>query len=138
MGVGYLLKCDVCQYSVETSGPWEFYRDYKGRRHEYGHPCPKSEEAEQRGIYGLFGELYCPKCDKVVNVVLVEFTEPISDSYKVWSGRCEPKDIYKKEDAVKCPKCKNTHLILSPDNDHPQSCPKCKRGSLIGSGVYIS
>jgi hypothetical protein len=60
MGSWYKLKCDNCGYSVNTSGPWEFYRDSEGKRKPYGHPVPTSKEAEESGIHGLTGELYCP------------------------------------------------------------------------------
>ena len=138
MGTGYSLKCNTCLYSVETSGPWEFYRDEKGRRHVFGHPVPVSEKAVQRGIYGLFEEVYCPTCEKVVKAILVEFKEPCRDPLQMWSGQCEPMDEYKKESAVKCPKCRNKYLILEPDNDHPPSCPKCEKGTLIGFEAWIS
>jgi hypothetical protein len=138
MGSGFNLVCDNCQYSVETSGPWEFYRDEKGRRQDFGHPSPVSDEAARRGVYGLFGKLYCSTCNKVVTVILVEFTEPCRDSLKLWSGECEPQEKFLKDDAVVCPKCKSKYLILEPDNDHPPSCQKCGKGLLIGAHSWIS
>lgn len=138
MGSGYLMKCDHCGYSVKTSGPWEFYRDEKGERHAFGHPIPISAEAAQRGVYGLSGTLYCPACDKVVDVILVEFKEPCRDSLKLWSGQCEPDDNYLTDDVVRCPECKNKFLILEPDNKHALSCPRCGKGMMTGNIAWIS
>lgn len=87
MGAGYIHKCDKCGYTVHTSGPWEFYRDSNGERKEYGHPTPFSKEAELCGISGLSGELYCPKCDQVWDLVLVEYKSPIKEGFLVWSGK---------------------------------------------------
>ena len=112
MGAWYTHKCDNCDYEVHTEGPWEFYRDKKGRRKMYGHPGPASQEAADCGIAGLTGRLYCPECDKVSEVVLVEFKKPAGKSLEVWGGMAEPLDEYKKEDAVKCPKCGNTKLVF--------------------------
>ena len=138
MGAGYRMKCNNCDFSIATSGPWEFFRDEKGKQHDFGHPSPVSEEAAQRGVYGLYGKLYCPTCNKVVTVILVEFKEPCRDALSLWSGQCEPLEKYLEEDAVKCPKCKNKDLILEPDNDHAVSCPKCKKGFLLGEMEWIS
>lgn len=139
MGAGYVHKCNKCGYSVSTSGPWEFYRDSKGKRKPYGHPVPMSEEARQRGIYGLSGELYCPNCDEVFDLILVEFKEPSQDSLSVWGGMCEPIDEFKDEEgAVKCPKCGNRNLILGPMEDREATCPRCKYGKLVGKMEWIS
>ncbi len=138
MGAGYTLHCNACNYSVETSGPWEFYRDENGRCHEYGHPVPVSEAAAERGVYGFFGKLYCSTCDKVVDVILVEFKEPCRDHYLIWLGDHEPQEKYLDEDAVRCPVCENRFLILEPDNDHAPSCPRCGKGVLIGGMEWVS
>ena len=77
MGAHYTYRCEACGHEVSTSGPWEFYRDEQGRRQAYGHPVPCSKEAARRGVYGLSGELYCPTCDRVFDLVLVEFKQPV-------------------------------------------------------------
>jgi len=97
-----------------------------------------SEEARQRGIYGLSGELYCPNCDEVVDLILVEFKKPSQDSLSVWGGMCEPRDEFKDEGAVKCPKCDNRNLILGPMEDRGVTCPRCKEGKLVGEMEWIS
>ena len=138
MGAEYSHKCNKCGYFVSTSGPWEFYRDSKGDRKFYGHPVPISDEARQRGIYGLSGELYCSNCDETFDLILVEFKKPSQDSSSVWSGKCEPKNEFKGEGAVKCPKCGSTNLILGPVEDREVACPRCKEGKLVGKMEWIS
>jgi len=138
MGAGYILRCDKCGYSVSTSGPWEFYRDSNGNRKPYGHPGPASKEAEQSGIYGLSGRLYCPKCDKTFNLVMGEFAKPSQESLLVWLGRCEPKDEFKQEGTVKCPKCGGTNMILESVEGKEIVCPRCKEGKLVGEMEWIS
>jgi len=71
VGTVYTHRCSECDYSFETSGPWEFYRTDDGSIKAYGHPVPGSLEAQQRGVYGLRAEVYCPACDDVMDVILV-------------------------------------------------------------------
>ncbi|MFC2000397.1 hypothetical protein ACFLXE_06545 [Chloroflexota bacterium] len=138
MGASYLHKCSACSYSLRTSGPWEFYRDKKGERKDYGHPRTTSREAEKRGIFGLSGELYCPTCDGTFDLILVEFKKPARDSLSVWGGRCEPKDEFYDEGAVRCPECGNIDLVLGPAEDMELTCPRCKEGQLIGEMEWVS
>lgn len=69
-------RCNWCGHSVDTSGPWEFYRDAQGNFKRYGHPSPISEEARQHGVDGMYGDLYCPNCDTVFKLVIMEFKFP--------------------------------------------------------------
>jgi hypothetical protein len=137
MGAQYTYRCYACGYEVSTSGPWEFYRDEQGRRKSYGHPVPCSEEAAQRGVYGLSGLFYCPACDGVFDLVLVEFKQPVKEG-SVWLGAGEPKDEYRKPGAVKCPKCAGTDLLLGAEQGRVVPCPRCKRGRLAAKMDWIS
>lgn len=147
MPVEYSHKCNKCSYAVFTSGPWEFYRDNEGRRKQYGHPAPISLEAAKTGIYGYSATVYCPDCDRTSNVVLREYKKPyrrrrnsfllLRSVYdfpipKFMLGLPKLKEEYKKEDAVKCPKCGNTNLVR-PDEDEVRivTCLRCKEGQLI-------
>jgi len=138
MGASYTHKCDKCEYSVNTSGPWEFYRDDEGTRKPYGHPGPGSEEAAKRGISGLSSKLYCPSCDKVSDLIVVEFKNPSFESLYVWAGKCEPLDKYKREGAVRCPHCDNQRLILESDKHGDVPCPRCTEGILRVKMNWIS
>ncbi|MBU0516887.1 MAG: hypothetical protein KJ621_19200 [Proteobacteria bacterium] len=135
MGAGFRHECGRCGFAVQTSGPWEFCRDAAGKRREFGHPVPVSEEAARAGIHGLSGELYCPDCDRVVNVILVEYKLPARDGLSVWTGGAEPRDEYQQEDAVKCPRCGTTEMIFG-EGEWP--CPRCKEGTLKGCQEWIS
>jgi len=138
MGAAYSHTCNECGHVVRTSGPWEFYRDKEGKRKPYGHPAPTSREAAEAGIYGLSAELYCPECGKTYDIIIVEFKEPTSDTLRLWSGQCEPKDDFKEEGAVRCPGCGRSDLILGPVEDPHLKCPRCKYGNLIGKMDWIS
>ena len=138
MGAEFSHTCFCCGYSVKTSGPWEFYRDEGGDRYFCGHPCFIFAEAAQLEIHGLSGEVYCPTCDKVFDLVLVEFKEPARDAISVWSGQCEPQEKYKKKGSVRCPQCGNSHLILGPERETKTRCPRCQKGVLEGRMDWIS
>ena len=127
MGAGFVHNCDNCGYSVNTSGPWEFYRDKEGNRKPYGHPGPMSREAKKRGIWGFSEDQYCPKCDEVFDVIVVEFAGP--------NQRWAPKDEYKK---IKCPKCGVRNLIFVSQEGKEVTCPRCRKGKWIGRMEYIS
>ena len=137
MGAVFEHKCNSCGYSVSTSGPWEFYRKKNGRMEPYGHPVPVSKEAQERGIYGLYGNLYCPICDATHEIILVEFKEPCRRSIQAWGGEFEPKDEYKKKDVVKCPSCDNTELVLYPEAEKQLVCQHCRIGVMVGSMRFI-
>jgi len=132
MGAVHSHTCNKCGYSVTTSGPWEFYRDGEGERRWFGHPLPLSDEAKKRGIYGLFGTLYCPSCDETFDRILVEFKKPSHDFLSVWLGKCEPLDEFKQKGAVRCPRCGGLNLVLGAMKDREIACPRCIEGKLVG------
>ncbi len=140
MGAGYLWRCGTCDYEVRTSGPWEFFRDKKGRRKFFGHPCPISDEAVEAGISGLSAVLYCPICDRTADRIIVEYKNPvIDDKISIWLGMPEPKEKYQKSGAVKCRKCGNTDMVLaSRSNRDTTKCPRCNRGRMHCSEEWIS
>jgi len=90
------------------------------------------------GIYGFSGMLYCEKCDKVFDLIVVEFKEPSFDFSSAWGGRCEPMEEYKKEGAVKCPDCGNTDLIFGPPTDRSLRCPRCGVGTMKVTSWFIT
>ena len=138
MGAEYRFTCSKCDYSISTSGPWEFYRDEKGRRKLYGHPVPRSEEAERSGIYGFSGKLYCPACDKISNLILLEYKNPCHDQLSAWMGQREVKDEFRNDQGVKCRKCGGKDLVLYPEEHREIPCPRCKKGRLMGQMSWIS
>ena len=126
MAGGCDYKCNHCGYKVSTSSPHEFYRDSEGNRKIYGHPVPFSEEAMHYGVKGLSMMSYCPKCDAVRDVVMVEFDGPtgVLDAFK--SGL----DVMRAYESIGglasavCPECQ-TRLL---DNLISLECPRCKKG----------
>ncbi|MFW6035856.1 MAG: hypothetical protein ACOCRZ_06335 [Halothermotrichaceae bacterium] len=134
MGSVYVHTCSNCGYTVETSGPWEFYRDSEGKRKLYGHPAPVSEEARERGIYGLSAKIYCPECDNVHDLIIVEYKKSTDNTLQVWLGECEPKNT----EVPECPGCGNRKLVFVPDEDRKVKCPRCNEGVLEGRQEWIS
>ena len=115
MGSGGAWKCNFCGYEVGVGGPFEFYRDDKGQRKTYGHPVPSSKEAEEAGIKGFFELAYCPTCDKVQDVILVEFATP-KDYFGAWSSIGKIK--------LQCPDC-GEKLYKYLEN---LQCSRCRKG----------
>ncbi len=83
MATYFLWQCGSCGYSVEVSGPHEFWRD-EGEIHILPHPLSK------RGVEGLAAKAYCPRCDSLETVPLVEFTEPVEDGFAVKVDKIKP------------------------------------------------
>jgi len=139
MGAGYKFKCNKCKYFFNTSGPWEFYRDKRGKIKPYGHPAPMSREAVKMGISGFHGDLYCVKCDKVYEVILIDYDVPDTDPVSAWRKAA----IYKStHPLVKCPKYDSLDMIFEPykENDELMKipCPNYKKGEITGDTEWIS
>lgn len=138
MGTGYAYLCNGCGYSVSTSGPWEFYRDSQGNRKPYGHPVPTSQEARERGICGFSADMYCPKCDKIFDIILSEFKGPPNDYFSAWAAWREPGGELKDAGRVKCPECHDTNLIWNTKETEKVVCPRCKEGTMLGIAIWIA
>ena len=80
--------------------------------------------------------MYCPFCDNVSDLIVVEYKKPAGSSLDVWAMNCEPMDIYTTEGAVRCPHCNGQNLIL--DTEEGVQCPRCKEGVLRGEMEWIS
>ena len=145
MPVGISLKCNKCNYSVEISGSWEYYRDEKGERKQYGHPVALSEEAAEAGIYGHSTNVYCSRCDRIFDVISYEYVRPYKKGHRrFFSFRLLPKlpkikEKYIKNDAIKCPKCGNIDLVI-PEADIIRivKCPRCNNGKMIPKEEWMS
>ena len=131
-------------------GPSEFYRDGQGNRKPYGHPLPFPGEARDYGVKGLSVNLYCPICQKVFDMVVVEFDEPYHcDEGELFWDDAEDPDRYRNEGSVKCPGCGKVGLILGPSNKDERKpgaegemlagdCPECREGILVGCLSWMS
>lgn len=136
MGSWYTYSCNKCGKTYKTSGPWEFFRDKKGRIKQYGHPVPLSREAEKAGVHGLTGNVLCLDCGQEARgLVLCEYKSPVKDEYKLrmWAGQVELKDKSKKQ-VPQCPGCGSEKMVLSPPRDRRKKlkCPGCGKGNLDG------
>lgn len=133
MGAGYAFTCSNCNYKVNTSGAWEFYRDDEGKIMHYGHPCPVSGAARKAGIWGLLAQVYCPGCRETKEVILEEYIKPVKESFLVWSRRVELRPEY--HHAPTCPDCNNPVYL---GNLEGITCPMCQKGSFAGGMEWIS
>lgn len=138
MGGHYVHHCNQCECSFETTGPWEFYRTDDGSIHPYGHPGAMSHEAEERGIYGADADVYCPVCDRVFSVILIEYKEPYRCLDGRWSGSGEALEEYEAGDLPVCPSCGGKRLILDDKYEEQLKCPRCATGQLVGNMDWIS
>lgn len=124
MGSMYKSRCDECGYEASTSGPWEFYRNRRGKMKPYGHPVPTSREAAENGISGLYGTLMCLDCGKVFDAVLLELEEPFRGQF-FWIYLSELKAKQDMDEPV-CPDCGSERLMLDPDMyEGRPPCPRC-------------
>lgn len=137
MGAGFIIRCSKCGHSVSTSGPWEFYRNWIGKKKPYGHPGPTSWWAKRRGIYGLSEILYCAHCDETFDIIVSEFKKPIKDGSSPWlRDERDLKDEFKNKENPQCPKCGHRDMILCCEEGDKIICPRCKEGKLVGTHEY--
>ena len=145
----FRFKCNCCGHQVETSGPHEFYRDREGRLKPCGHPLP-TKEALERGIAGLYLDLYCTECGEVSSVVTVEYDKRIEG----WSpfrhlihGMASESSEGPEEKL--CPSCGKKSLIFTPDSTAPEGesdegksllgpCLLCGKGHLVFEEMVMS
>lgn len=121
MIVAWKNVCQHCGYVVTTAGDIEYYLDAEGERKIYGHPRAASQEALERGIYGMYDELWCPLCDKVYICTTWAAYEPCKDLRTLWAiGYDLGIDI-----DPKCPECGNENMLLDLTG---LICPHCREG----------
>jgi hypothetical protein len=138
MGQGFPLECNVCKAKREPSGPWEFFRNQDGEMEDYGHPEPKSKEAEEAGIHGFYAEMYCMHCGDLRNVILEEYEQPVNSALELLTGDKQPTIKYRNEDDPACPVCSKRGLVLRPEPLADIPCPQCDDGQLQLVGSWIS
>jgi hypothetical protein len=121
MGGLYYWECTYCTNEIKLHVGFEFYRDAKGQLRPYGHPTPISADAKYFGIKGYYSELYCPKCRKIKNVIVLEYEEPNGWDKRIIDIEDEDKHcivcgsilLEKPEDLNECPNCNTGHFFLS-------------------------
>jgi len=120
MSARWTWKCSNCNYTIETTCYWEFYRDEKGELHPYGHPAPISEKARKHGIKGFCDSGYCSKCIEVKDAITQEFDRGID----YWGDRGGPVTRIRSSEAL-CEECGTKLKVLIGNNE---LCPKCGNG----------
>jgi len=86
----------------------------------------------------MSGELLCPLCGVVSDIILVEFKKPHADNASAWKAYSNKDEQIISEDMVMCPDCGNTDLILEPIENKEVRCPQCNKGKLIGTRGIMS
>lgn len=140
-------KCKKCNYEIILSGSWNFYRDKNGNIKSYGRTTPKSKKVRESGIYGHISNVYCDKCDKVVDIIITEYEVPyykhckekrpkvnLLVRLKAWLSDdmfYDSTSVYipkAKEIEIKCPKCNNKKIFFKSLENI--SCPRCNEGNF--------
>jgi rubrerythrin len=133
MPFGTVWKCDKCDYTMRTSGLWEYFIDEFGLRQKYGHPLPTSKAAKNAGVRGFSVQWYCPRCRSVRDVAVIEFDKAQSGSLGAL-GAYSFTDTPRQEFDPVCDKC-GAKLI---DNLENEPCPKCNVGHFEEEARFMS
>lgn len=132
----YVHVCQSCGAEIQTSGLWEFYRDAKGNFKNYGHPVPESIEAEESGIYGLYGHYYCLDCHENTPSIVLESKVPVFEKTAIWQVKLDLLPPYGHHYRPGCIHCGSEKLLLAP---RPHIlCPRCQKGFLKGREKNVS
>jgi uncharacterized Zn finger protein (UPF0148 family) len=113
----YSYSCSYCNYFIETSGPWPYYKQ-KMEKVQYENFI----DASSGPIHGLRALIYCPVCDKRKEYDIVEYEKPLSSLNEIWVT-C----LLKKTKMV-CHKCKDPVYLVLPSG--AVKCPRCHKGTF--------
>ena len=94
---------------LSTDSPKKPQRNRAGTRAEGDHPLPADPEAKRQGMYGYYGDLYCPNCQEMFDFIFVEFEKRYPEFLSAW------KEIIMQEmdeDVMLCPRCGLRNLEL--------------------------
>ena len=84
-------------------------RNRAGTRPACNHPFLPDQEAKRQGMYGYYGDLYCPNCQEMFDFIFVEFEKRYPEFLSAW------KEIIMQEmdeDVMLCPRCGLRNLEL--------------------------
>lgn len=93
---------------LSTESP-EFRRNRASTKPECDHPILADPEVKKQGMYGYYGDLYCPNCQEMFDFIFVEFEKRYPEFLSAW------KEIIMKEmdeDVMLCPRCGRRNLEL--------------------------
>ena len=111
----YSYSCSYCNYFIETSGPWPYYKQ-KTEKVQYENFI----DASSGPIHGLRALIYCPVCDKKKEYDIVEYEKPLSSLNEIWLASLPRKT------KMVCHKCKCPVYLVLPSG--AVKCPRCKKG----------
>ncbi|MDW7681972.1 MAG: hypothetical protein SCK70_15525 [bacterium] len=137
----YKFKCNNCKFEVTVSGPHEF-------KFENGVIKALPHPGDDEPADGLYLNVYCPHCDKNLNLTRVEYIEPAENPFETNVENIKEeylnnysayiKDYPQKTKiptecfnlfALKCPCCDND-VLYYPGHADRFHCPKCKNGKF--------
>jgi len=101
------IEGDDCSLSAMDS--CRFQKNQEGPRIECDQPIHTGKEAKKQGVYGYYGDLYCPNCQEKFDFIFVEFEKPYPEFLSAW------REIIMKEmdeDVVLCPRCGRRELEI--------------------------
>ena len=139
----YEFKCNKCSYKVKTSGPHEFELE-KGKIITSIHPSCGIKYPYR----GLYLNIFCTKCNKNARLIIVRFSKPVKNPWRVHKSKIEKKylsnyshffkffpkkkfistEIYN-YNAVKCPICSS--LLLKDKKDFEAKDKKIRKGVVM-------
>jgi uncharacterized protein YbaR (Trm112 family) len=67
------------------------------------------EQSKKQGVYGYYGDLYCPNCQEIYDFIFVEFEKTYPEFLSAW------REIIRKEmdeDVLICPRCGHRNMEL--------------------------
>jgi len=95
--------------SLLTMDSCKLQRNRPGAGPECDHPILMDEDGKKQGVYGYYGDLYCPNCQQIYDFIFVEFERPYPQFLSAW------REIIKKEmdeDVMICPRCGHRNMEL--------------------------
>jgi hypothetical protein len=113
----YSYLCSYCNYFIETSGPWPYYKQ-KNRKVRYENFI----DASSGPIHGLRALIYCPFCDKRKEYDIVEYEKPLGSLNEIWLA------ILPRKTKMVCHKCKGPVYLVLPSG--AVKCPRCRKGTF--------
>jgi len=113
----YSYLCSYCNYFIETSGPWPYFKIGKKRQSKGPNFCAALES-----VHGLKAVIYCPVCDKEKENTIVEYEEPLLNITDIYLS-----SVPRKTKMV-CHKCKKPVFLTLPPSS--VRCPRCHKGTF--------
>ena len=103
----HLLEED--DYSWLSTDSPKLQTNRAGTKPECGLPLLADPEPKRQGMYGYYGDLYCPNCQEMFDFIFVEFEKRYPEFLSAW------KEIIMNEmdeDVMLCPRCGLRNLEL--------------------------